>query len=233
MVDYRGLKANSSELRRFVRALGSQGRAEYDRWPEADRIAFWVNAYNGLTLKVIIDNYPIKATFPAKLYHPKNSIRQIKGVWDDIEFRVMGRDMTLEEIEHETLRKDFDEPMIHMALVCAAMGCPPLRNEPYEGARLEGQFADQAVAFLAHRKKFRIDRRRDEVHLSPIFKWFGEDFVGEYGTSMKFSGHSKEERAVLNCISRHLSDADRLYLETADYDIEYLDYDWSLNEQSD
>jgi hypothetical protein len=143
----------------------------------------------------------------------------------------MGARMTLEEIEHGTLRKEFDEPMIHMALVCAAMSCPPLRNEPYVGGKLEEQFADQAAKFHANRATFRIDRRRDEVHLSPIFDWFGEDFLKRYGTSMKYAGHSKEERAVLNCISRHLSEADRRYLETADYDVEYLDYDWTLNER--
>jgi hypothetical protein len=231
VVYYRGLKRDSALLRGFAASLAAVDRREYAKWPYEQKIAFWINAYNGLTLKVIVDNYPIEPTFPARLYHPKNSIRQIKGVWDEVTFNVMGTPMTLEDIEHGTLREEFDEPLIHMALVCAAMGCPPLRNEPYVGDRLEEQFADQSVKFLATRSKFRIDRRRDEVHLSPIFKWFGEDFVERYGTSMKFAGHDKEERAVLNCISPHLGEADRRYLETADYDIEYLDYDWSLNER--
>lgn len=231
MVYYRGLKADGAALATFARSLAELDRREYSRWSDEDKMAFWINAYNGLTLKVVVDNYPIKPTFPAELYHPKNSIRQIRGVWDEIAFNVMGAPMTLEEIEHGTLRKEFDEPMIHMALVCAAMGCPPLRNEPYVGDRLAEQLADQARKFQADPTKFRIDRRRDDVYLSSIFDWFGEDFLKRYGTSMKYAGHSKEERAVLNCISRYLAEEDRAYLETADYDIEYVDYDWTLNER--
>jgi hypothetical protein len=231
MVDYKGLKANSARLRTFVRALGMQSRAEYNQWTDQEKIAFWINAYNGLTLKAIIDNYPIKPTFPARLRYPNNSIRQIKGIWDGFEFRVMGRAMTLEDIEHGTLRKDFEEPMIHMALVCAAMGCPPLRNEPYEGSKLTDQLADQVRKFMGNSRKFRVDRGGGDVYLSPIFKWFGEDFVAKYGTSTKFSGPDEEERAVLNFVSRYLAPGDRAYLETGSYDIEYLDYDWTLNEQ--
>ena len=231
MVDYKGLKANRGELDAFARQLARLPRAVYDRWSDKQKVAFWINAYNALTLRVIIDNYPIKPSFFSSLRYPKNSIRQISGVWDKITFTVMGKRMTLEGIEHDTLRKDFNEPRIHVALVCAAMGCPKLRNEPYEADRLEDQFADQARSLLGAASKFRIDRARDQVHLSQILKWFGADFVKKYGTSVKFRGHDEEERAVLNFLSRHLEDRDRRYLEQGDYKIKYLDYDWVLNEQ--
>ncbi|MHC4593033.1 MAG: DUF547 domain-containing protein [Planctomycetota bacterium] len=231
MVDYKGLKANRGRLDAFVRSLGSVRRDEFEKWSDKERVAFWINAYNGLTLQVIVDNYPIEPSFFASLRFPDNSIRQIPGVWDKIEFRVMGRKMTLEDIEHSTLRKDFNEPRIHMALVCAAMGCPPLLNEPYEADGLDEQLSGRAQRFLKNAKKFRIDRRKNEVFLSPIFDWFGKDFVRTYGTDRQFKGHGKAERAVLNYVSQHLEDRDRRYLETADYDVEYLDYDWSLNEQ--
>lgn len=143
----------------------------------------------------------------------------------------MGRKTTLDGIEHQTLRKEFNEPRIHMALVLAAMGGPPLRAEPYGGATLDRQLDDQVKRFLGNSPKFRIGRMNNRIYLSLIFDWFGEDFVRAYGTVTKFQGRNGKERAVLNFISRYLSDEDRRYLETARYDIKYLDYDWSLNEQ--
>jgi len=231
MVDYASLKADRRKLDEFVRGVGALNRRVFDGWEPKEKIAFWLNAYNALTLRVIVDHYPIKSGFFGGLRFPSNSIRQIKGVWDKIEFRVLGRKMTLEDIEHGTLRKEFDEPRIHMALVCAAMGCPLLRDEPYLGEGLDEQLDDQARKFLADGLKFRIDRRRKEVHLSPIFKWFGDDFVRTYGTKEGFPGQGEKERAVLNYVSRYLSEEDRSFLATAKLDVEYLDYDWLLNEQ--
>jgi hypothetical protein len=233
MVDYRGLKNNRGPLDAYVRELAGLQRAEYEDWTDPQKIAFWINAYNGLTLRVIIDNYPIQPTFPARLRFPNNSIRQIRGVWDGIEFSVMGREMTLDDIEHEVLRKEFDEPRIHLALVCAAMGCPPLLNEPYRAEKLGEQFADRTRLFLQNAEKFRIDRQKDRVQLSPIFDWFGKDFIGQYGTDTRFRGHGRKERAVLNYLSRFLDERDRAYLENGDYKVKYLDYDWSLNEQEE
>lgn len=230
MVNYRALKAAPRDLDRFLGQIAKLDRATYDAWSEKEKIAFWTNAYNAITLKVILNYHPIESSWAASLRYPKNSIRQISGVWDKLKFTVMGRAMTLDEIEHETLRKQFTEPRIHMALVCAAMGCPPLRNEPYAGARLDDQFDDQAKSFLGNDKKFRIDRRGGKVYLSPIFKWFGADFEKKW-PSGTFAGHDKTESAVLNFVSQHLSPADARYLRTARYKVEYLDYDWSLNEQ--
>jgi hypothetical protein len=184
-------------------------------------------------LKAIIDHYPIKASFWRSLKFPRNSIRQIPGVWTDLKFPVMGQRMTLDEIEHGILRQKFNEPRIHMALVCAAMGCPPLRSEPYVGDKLNDQLNDQARRFLADPKKFKIDRNEGQVALSPIFKWFGEDFIRTYGTNAGFSRFQPKERAVLNFIQNYLSAADQEYLFKGDYAISYLGYDWSLNERPD
>lgn len=231
LVDYRRLKADHQRLDVFVQAVAALDPHTYEQWSNAEKIAFWINAYNALTVKAIVSHYPIKPRFGFSLIYPKNSIRQIPGVWDELTFEVMGRAMTLDEIEHDVLRAKFHEPRIHMALVCAAMGCPPLRNEPYVGDRLDEQLDDQARRFLSNPGKFRIDRRRGLVYLSSIFKWFGSDFVNQYGTDERFPGHRREERAVLHFISRYLDPADREYLEKGAYKIEYLDYDWSLNEQ--
>jgi len=231
LVDYQGLKADRGALDAFAGSLARLSTREYGRWNESQRVAFWINAYNALTLVAILEHYPIKASFAGSLLFPKNSIRQIPGVWDKLQFVVMGKPMTLDDIEHRTLRKEFDEPRIHVALVCAAMGCPPLLNEPFVGERLDAQLDGQARRFLNNRKRFRIDREQGRVYLSPIFKWFGKDFVKSYGTDDKFSGHSEAQRAVLNFVSKYLSEEDRTYLSTGKFSIGYLDYGWSLNEQ--
>lgn len=231
MVDYRGLQSNRAILDRYAASMARLDPKVYEAWSEKQKIAFWINAYNSLTLRVIIDHYPIKSGgFLSGIRFPKNSIRQIPGVWDKIEHAVMGRKMTLDAIEHETLRKQFDEPRIHVALVCAAMGCPPLRNEPYTGDRLDDQLEDQSRKFLRNPKKFRIDRGSNTVYLSSIFEWFGGDFSNQYQTN-GFSQADASARPVLEFISRHVGDGDSQYLKKHKYRIDYLDYDWSLNEQ--
>jgi hypothetical protein len=230
-VNYQALKANRANLDQYAEQIALLDRKEFEQWNENDRLAFWLNAYNSLTLKLIIDNYPIKASFIGSFRFPKNSIRQISGAWDSIKHTVMGKKMTLDDIEHKVIRIEFDEPRIHFALVCAAMGCPPLRNEPYEGSRLIEQLDDQVHQMLKHPKKFKIDQSRKRVYLSKILYWYGKDFISKHSDTDKFENQSKVNRSLLNFIVPYLSDQEREFLETHDVSISYLDYDWSLNEQ--
>ena len=231
MVNYKQLKANRAKLDSFARQLSKLDDQTYMKWSNNEKIAFWINAYNGLTLKAIIDNYPIKSSFLKSRIYPKNSIRQISGVWDKRKYNVMGKARTLEHIEHEILRKQFKEPGIHVALVCAAMGCPPLRNKPYVGDELKEQFDVQSRRFFSDPKKFSIDRNGGKVSLSPIFKWFGSDFIGKYGMRKTLPRLNENETAVINYLSRILGEDDRDYLLKGNFKIKYLSYDWSLNEQ--
>lgn len=234
MVHYAGLKADRSRLDRFARALARVDPKAYKKWSRGEKIAFWTNAYNALTLKLIVDHYPIKPGLVSGIAYPKNSIQQIPGRWSKIQYRLLGRKMTLNQIEHEMLRGKFDEPRVHVSLVCAAKGCPPLRNEPYVGKKLDRQFADQARKFLADPRRFRIDRDAGKVYLSSIFQWFGKDFVGKYEPTKGFAGRDKPTRAVLNFVSKSLpADAakDKKFLREGKYKIVYLKYDWSLNER--
>ncbi|MFQ5928124.1 MAG: DUF547 domain-containing protein [Acidobacteriota bacterium] len=232
MVDYQGLKANRHKLDAFAASMKTLDPAVYESWNEQEKIALWINAYNAFTLQAIIDHYPIKASFFGSLRFPKNSIRQISGVWDNLQFQVMGRKLTLDDIEHRILRPEFNEPRLHMALVCAALGCPPLRNEPYLGEKLDSQLDEQSRRFLSNSEKFRINRSKRRVYLSKIFQWYGRDFEETHGTTQKFSEHDRSEGAVLNFLTDYLNAADREYVETGKYRIEYLNYDWSLNEQA-
>lgn len=232
MVDYKGLQANRQPLDRYVSSLAALAPPSYEKWTKEKKIAFWLNAYNGLTLRAIVDHYPIKkGGLISGLRFPNNSIRQIPGAWDQLRFTVMGRQMTLDQMEHEVLRKQFNEPRIHMALVCAAKGCPPLRDEPYAGDRLDAQLSDQARTSLSNPERLRIDRKKNSVHLSSIFKWFGADFAGKYTTD-QFTQQPKDVRPVLAFVSHYAGPRDAGYLKTGKYYIEYLDYDWSLNEQA-
>ena len=230
-VDYQALKANRDRLDAFAAELERLPSAVYSRWNEQEKIALWINAYNALTLEAIISNYPIRASFFRSVVFPENSIRQIPGVWNRLQFVVMGELVTLYSIEHEILRKQFNEPRVHMALVCASRGCPPLRNEPFTGDQLQQQLLDQTRKFLSSPTRFRIERENRCVYLSPIFEWFGIDFVKTYGANAKFS-QRVAERAVLNFVARHVDDRDREYLTQEKYVVKYLGYDWSLNERA-
>jgi hypothetical protein len=142
---------------------------------------------------------------------------------------VLGEPVTLDAIEHQILRKKFNEPRIHAALVCAAISCPPLRQEPFTGEQLDAQLDDQVNKWLVS-QGLKLDRAQNRVSISSIFKWFGEDWQKQYSADDKFVGSSKE-RAVLNFISKYVSPQDREYLAQGNYKLDYLNYDWSLNRQ--
>ncbi len=232
LVYYRGLQQSRDTLDAFAKALGSLNPATYEQFSDTEKIVFWTNAYNALTLVAIIDNYPIKSGFFSSLAFPKNSIRQISGVWDKLQFQVMGKPHTLNQIEHEILRKQFSEPRVHMALVCAALSCPRLRNEPYIAERLEEQFRDQTKEFMANSTRFGFPKDGAPIRLSKIFEWFGEDFVAKYKWRDGNPGYGEKEGAVIAFLAQHLPEEQAKTLRSKKFDIEYLDYDWTLNERS-
>lgn len=219
LVDYQGLQANRQQLDRFNQSLAAVTPEIYQAWSEPEQIAFWMNAYNSLTLQSIIARDPLE-----------KSIRDIPGVWKRRKFEIAGQAKTLDNIEHDTLRQDFDEPRLHVALVCAAMSCPPLRNEPYLAEQLDSQLDDQVERFITSSRGFRLNRSEGKVALSSIFKWYGRDWEASYGVKERFAGNGKE-RAVLNFISQYLEAKDRQYLEQGNYKVSYINYDWSLNRQ--
>jgi hypothetical protein len=230
-VDYEALKTAPDDLEAFLRSAADLESAAYTAWTEAAQIAFWINVYNACTLKVIIDHYPIRRSGLRGLAYPGNSIRQISGVWDRITFLILGKGKTLDDIEHTVLRREFDEPGIHMALVCAARSCPFLRREPFIGTRLAEQLADQARRFLSSPRNFSIDFERRIVFLSSIFKWFRKDFVSRFGPDNILPGFKREESAVLAFISRFIPESGSRFLRAGNYRVKYLDYDWSLNDR--
>ena len=221
LVDYEGLQADREPLDLYLSDLAAVDEATYTAWSEAEQIAYWVNAYNAITLMSIVDQEPIKP-----------SIKDILGVWRVRRHAIYGGQKTLDGIEHDTLRKLYDEPRVHAALVCAALSCPLLRTEPYVGDRLDEQLDEQVEEWLAKEDGLRIDRQEDVVYLSKIFDWFTGDWEASYGVEGDgFTGNSAQ-KAVLNFVSGYVNESDRDYLEAGDYDVKFFDYDWSLNVQS-
>lgn len=233
LVDYQGLRDQPQALERYLSRLQSLSKETYQQWTSSQQVAFWINAYNAITLKVIIDHYPIKTGgLLSSVLYPKNSIRQIAGAWDKLAYPVMGEALTLDQIEHEILRKDFNQPGIHVALVCAARSCPYLRTEPYQRDRLAAQLAEQARIFFKQKENFVINREEDQVGISSIFKWFGKDFIPSYGSDEVFTALGRTERAVLNYALSFINQAQQDYLKKNAFDLYYLSYDWRLNDQA-
>ena len=232
-VDYKGFKASAEEFNAYLRNLGSVSESDYSKWPREEKLSFWINAYIAFTIKAIIDYYPIKGSVFS--IYPRNSIRQIDGVWDKLQFRAVGKTVTLEEIEHEILRKQFNEPRIHFAIVCASLGCPDLRSETYKADIINEQLENAAIEFINNTQKgVRIDPADNVVKISKIFKWFGEDFIDGFGNTQSFNDRDTKDRVVFNFVTNHLkSDKQKAFLENDQFKISYLDYDWSLNELSD
>lgn len=208
-VDYAGFaRDDSAALDRYLATLSGTCADDYARWPRADRIAFWINAYNAFTVRLILDHYPLRSI---------RTIGWLPGAAFRLPFIPMQglRDETiaLDDIEHRVLRAQFPEPRVHFALVCAAQSCPPLRGEAYRGADLDQQLDDQGRRFVGDRDKNRVDQAAGKMFLSPIFKWFQPDFETD-GPLAAFVAPYFDLKAT----------------EVANYTIEFLDYDWSLNE---
>ncbi|EKV03803.1 Protein of unknown function, DUF547 [Leptolyngbya sp. PCC 7375] len=218
-VNYADLQQSRQALDTFNNGLATVDDATLSSWSEEEQIAFWINAYNSLTLKSIVDQTPLKP-----------SIKDITGVWRLRKHPINEKEKTLNNIEHDVLRVDFDEPRLHAAIVCAAISCPPLRNDAFTGENLDAQLDEQVEQWLARPDGLKIDKAAGEVKVSKIFSWFGGDWIPSYGVDSGFTG-SKEEQAVLNFISQYVSDEDRAYLEAGDYQVSYFDYDWTLNNQ--
>ncbi len=158
-VNYSGFKNSSRKLRSYIDSLTTKTPKE--DWSKEDQLAYWINAYNALTVDLIIRNYPLK------------SIKDIKDPWDQRLWKFGDKWQNLNDIEHKILRK-MDEPRIHFAIVCASESCPKLQNESFTSDNLETQLTKATKEFLSDTSKNELSK--DRIKLSKIFKWFAKDF---------------------------------------------------------
>lgn len=203
-VNYAALQKSPDKLGSYLLDLSAVGKSEYGKWMDDQKMAYLINLYNAATLKLIVDEYPLK------------SIRDIDSPWKQKRVKLFGKYVSLDHIEHEILRKDFSDPRIHFGVNCASIGCPALRAEAFRADKLDAQLDEQARNFLRSSSKNRVDRTGGILYLSSIFDWFKGDFVAKSGSVEKF-------------IAPYLSDADRKAVESGSLRVKYTDYDWTLN----
>lgn len=206
-VNYKALKKNPKDLEAYLDQLA---RTAPEDLPRQERLAFWINAYNALIIKGVIDHYPTR------------SVRKVKpfgGFFSRIKFQVEGESYTLNDIEHDIIRSEFSEPRIHFALICASAGCPILPNRAFAPDTLDEQLDDVTVNFINNSEKVRLDRPNRVLYLSKIFEWYEEDFEDTHDSSIDF-------------ILDYLPETDVTFIEEEDVTIRYLDYDWTLNDQA-
>lgn len=202
-VDYGKLKTNSAGLDLVLVEFEGVTKAQFDSWNKDKQLAFLINLYNAATLDLVADNYPLK------------SIKDIGSPWDKKVVNLHGNTISLNELEHEVIRKNYKEPRIHFALVCAAKGCPILISDAYVGGKLESQLDAVTKNFLTAGDKNKIDDANHVIVVSSIFDWFAGDFEAQSGSVVAF---------LAPYYSRNPED-----LKT--YQIKYTDYDWTLNDK--
>ena len=193
-VKYSAFRKDSKELSSYLSELAAN--VPTSSTSRKATLAYWINAYNAYTVKLIIDNYPVK------------SIKDIKDPWGTKFFTLGNKKYSLEEIEHQILRK-MDEPRIHFAINCASFSCPNLLNEAYTEANLESQLNSVTKSFINDKSKNTITASKIEI--SKIFDWFGDDFKKK-GSIIDF--FNKYSAVKINSNAK----------------ISFKDYNWSLNE---
>lgn len=205
LVDYKGFIREKPKLESYLRLLEAQV-PDRKTWTKNQQLAYWINAYNAFTVKLIVDNYPTKSI---RDLGPAIQIPLVKDVWHLKFFKLGGVEMSLDELEHGILRKEFDEPRIHFAINCASISCPALLNEAFVPERLEAQLTKVAVSFINDPSRNKLSAQ--SVQLSSIFSWFKGDFTKK-GTLIDF----------LNLYANvKISPSAR---------VTFLDYNWKLNE---
>ena len=226
LVYYRWLQSERRPLDQYVLSLDVPA-AEVAAWPQAERLAFWINAYNAFALKTVLDKYPIKGL--SKDY-PVNSIRQIPGAFDQIPYRVAGRSLTLDAIEQTVIIPMGDARAI-LALGRGAIGSGRLRSEVYRAAKLNEQL-EQAVSECVKRFPcFKIDRGENTVTVSPLFGWRQDAFIAMFAKpGGPWSDRSPIEQALLGMAAPKLFNSERELLLQNTFRLTYGAFDWRLND---
>jgi len=218
-VRYSGMQQDRAALRTYLDTLAKIQPAEFKGWSKPQQLAFLINAYNAATVEKVLTRYP-----------------NIRSIWDfgklignpfkDRFVRLLGAEMSLDNIEHDTIRAEgaYNDPRIHFAVNCASTGCPMLREEPYVAERLDRQLDEQVARFLADRTRNRYNAEARAIEVSRIFDWYGGDFrKGHRGIASL--------PAFLATHAQLLTDRpeEQKMLREQQAPIRFLDYDWTLN----
>ena len=225
LVYYRALKLDRAKLDGYLATLAS---TPIDAAPRDEQLAFWLNAYNALVLRTIVDRYPIPQRTAD---YPPHSIRQIPGAFERVQHRVAGRSLTLDQIE-QTVLSAFHDPRSYLALGRGAVGGGRLRSEAFTASRLEAQLKEVAEECASRPECVQIDRDANTLNVSAIFSWREKEFSAKYADAAPaaFAGRSPIERAVLAFVQPKLLTTEREALAKNDFKMVYKPFDWSLND---
>ena len=217
---YAGMLRQHDTLRGYLAALSAVTAQEYEHWSRSQQLAFLINAYNAFTVELVLTRYPAL-----------KSIKDLGGLlqspWKKKFFHLLGQPRSLDGLEHDLMRAPgvFDDPRIHVVLVCASVGCPMLRNEAYVAERLEAQLDDALRRFLSDRTRNRFDAASGTLAVSKIFDWYRKDFERGhkgYDSLQTLFGRHAEQLAT--------TPKAQAELRAGNYRLEFLDYDWALND---
>jgi len=213
MVNYQGWYRSREDQTLLKQYLAHLSSADPRRQASsAARMAFWINAYNAVTVQGILREYPTTSI--------RNHTAKVFGynIWKDLLLPVGDQTFGLEQIENDVLRK-MGDPRIHFAIVCASIGCPRLLNQAYVAEQLDSQLTINARQFFSDPGKFRYNAARRQLEVSPILKWYATDF-------------GPNAAAQMRTIAPFLPDQGAQSLATSGLaTVSYLGYDWGLNDQ--
>jgi hypothetical protein len=225
LVYYRALKSDRRLLDGYVSALGDVSLASAGR---TEQMAFWLNAYNALVLRTVIDHYP--AARRSNEY-PARSIRQVPGAFETMKHRVAGQSLTLDQIE-QTILPGFSDPRLFLALGRGAVGSGRLRSEAYDPSTIERQLSEAASECVTHAQCMVIDTGANRMAVSSVFSWRAKEFAAAYADKapQTFSARSPIERAVIAFVEPRLTGIEKAFLSKNDFKVEFSRFDWSLND---
>jgi len=195
-VDYKDIHKNPESLHKLYRMISN---VDLTNKSDAEIKAFYINAYNLLVIKQVVERYPID--------NPLN----VDGFFDQFKHTVAGKSLTLDELEKGTLYKKYPDPRIHFVVVCAAKGCPKIIDTAYKPETLDSQLKKKTISTLNRGYFIRVYDQRDLVEVSKIFEWYQDDFL-------------KENKSILEFINKY-----RKEKIPSTYKVDYYEYDWSLN----
>ena len=224
-VDYAGFKSSQTELSAYLKSLSTVSQETFSQWDKNTQLAFLINAYNAYTIDLILTRYP-----------DLTSIRDLGGFfsspWKKAFAPLLGEKRTLDGIEHGLIREKgvYNEPRIHFAVNCASIGCPALREEAYVGEKLDEQLEQQTVRFLSDNSRNYYDGKT--LHISKIFSWYKEDFEMKWRNSSSLTGFiAQYDNALSFKDGSPLDNKDVKAIMSGNSELEFLDYNWALNDQ--
>ena len=220
-VSYAGFARDRAALKAYLDSVSAVPEATYKTWNKNQQLAFLINAYNAFTIELILTKYP-----------NLKSIRDLGGTftkpWSLKFFTLFGKETNLDNIEHDMIRAEgvFNDPRIHVAVVCASIGCPMLRNEVFTGDRIDAQLEDGMTRFFSDRSRNLYNAESKKLEVTKLLDWYKKDFTKGY------KGFSSVETTLAKYADKLADDpAARAEIKAGKVAITHLDYDWNLNDK--